>query len=350
MAEVTSEFENQDYEILRAVRGSARDGSHILGQNHTCRFCGTSERDLFRTTAHTFPEGLGNKWIISADECHQCNALFSKYDDALCKSVAPLLTIGGVKGKGGKIRKTGRSVGSHNFKHETSDGKSSIKIELMSKSKNIEVPIGTSINFIFDQNPLHSGLQIHTIPTPNEKFIPLYAYKCLVKMGLALIPDGELHNFTKLKKWLQTPDDNFDFPFLDVGISTGSLSSPPEVVAAIILRRRQSAAVSPEYIFCFSAGSICWQIELRSDFPDADLPTVKFGQINIDWIMSPQDDNTRTIDRFTTPHHFDWKSGVAEPIPISAICYIHSPTEGNRFEVEWRASIFPFPLEGEGGA
>jgi hypothetical protein len=350
MAEVTSEFENQDYEILRAVRGSARDGSDILGQNHTCRFCGASERNLFRTTAHSFPEGLGNKWITSADECDLCNALFSKYDDALCKSVGPLLTIGGVKGKGGKIRQTGRSVGSHNFKHKTNDGKAYIKTELMSKSKNIKPPIGTSINFIFDQNPLHSGLQIHRTPTPDEKFVPLYAYKCLTKMGFSLIPHDELYSFTKLKKWLQTPDDNCNFPFLDVGISTGSLSNAPEVVAAVIFRRRRGAIVSPEYIFCFCAGSICWQIELRADSSDTDLPPIEFGQINIDWSMSPQYDDSRTIDRFTTPCHFDWKSCVAELIPVSTICYSHSPTEGSSFDVEWRSSIIPSPLEGEGGA
>ena len=335
MAVVIPEFENQDYEVLCAVRGCTRDGIRKLENKGKCRFCDETACDFFRKKSHTFPEGLGNKWITSADECDKCNALFGIYDDALCKSVGPLLTIERVKGKGGKIRQTGRSEGSHNFKYETSDGKSSIKTELMNKSKNIEIPEGTSITFIVDPDSSFDGAIIKRIPVPAEKFVPRYAYKCLVKMGFALIPHGELNNFTKLKKWLQAPDDNCDFPFLDVGISTGSLSDPPEVLAAVILRRRQGAIVSPEYIFWFCAGSICWQIELRSDSSDANLPPVKFGLINFDWIMCQQDDDTRTFNRFTTPHHFDWKSGVAEPIPISAICHIHSPTEGNSFEVDW---------------
>lgn len=350
MAEANPVFENQDYETLCAIRGSSRDGPHTLGQKYECRFCGASERRLFRTIAHTFPEGLGNKWIVSADECDECNKLFSKYDDALCKSIAPLLTIGGVKGKGGKVRQTGRSEGSHNFKHETHDGKSFVKIKMFSESKNIKTPIGTSIIFIVDENSAHNGAQIHRTPVPDEKFVPRYAYKCLAKMGFSLIPLYELHNFTKLKKWIQTPDDTCDFPFLDVGISTGSLANPPEVVAAVILRRRQGAVVSPEFIFCFCAGSICWQIELRSDSSYTDLPPIQFGQINIDWAMAPQGDDSRTIDRFGITHHFDWKSCEAELIPVSATLYTHTPSEGGSFDVEWRSSIIPSPLEGEGGA
>jgi hypothetical protein len=341
MTEATPKFENHDYEILHVIRGSARDGKHTLGDNGKCRFCDETARRFFRNASHTFPQGLGNKWIFSADECDRCNALFGKYDDALCKSVALLLTIGGVKGKGGKTRQTGRSEGSHNFRHQTVDGEVHIKTELFNKSKNIDIPQGTSFTFVVAGDSIFDGAVLKRfpapIPTPVEKFIPRYAYKCLVKMGFALIPNDELHNFTKLKKWLQTPDDNCDFPFLDVGISTGSLSNPPEVVGAVIFRRRQAAANRPEYIFCFCAGSICWQIELRSDSPDADPSLIKFGQMNVDWTMFPRDDDTRMVDRFTIPRHFDLKSNMAEPPLVADILHMQSPTEGDRFGVKWRS-------------
>src|SRR5205823_4229084 len=100
------------YRLLREVRGSIGRPAIYLGNSGHCRYCGTRDPSAFRTLAHTFPEALGNKWVFSRDECDNCNTkIFSKYDDEFAKAVSPLLTLGGVKGKGNKTRQTGRSDG-----------------------------------------------------------------------------------------------------------------------------------------------------------------------------------------------------------------------------------------------
>lgn len=45
----------------------------------TCRFCGRKQPDVsFNNIAHTISEGLGNKNIITNDECDECNKWFGK--------------------------------------------------------------------------------------------------------------------------------------------------------------------------------------------------------------------------------------------------------------------------------
>jgi hypothetical protein len=99
------------YEVIAEVQGSVGEDKLVLGQPGRCRYCDSSDPKSFANVSHTFPEGLGNKWIASADECDDCNRLFARYDDALAKSVAPTLSVGGTKGKGNKVRQTGRTGG-----------------------------------------------------------------------------------------------------------------------------------------------------------------------------------------------------------------------------------------------
>jgi hypothetical protein len=96
------------YSLLAQVKGSISGGTVYLGAKGRCRYCGETNPASFRMTAHAFPEALGNKWVISRDECDACNQVFSKYDDAIAKAVSSFLTLGGVKGKSNKVRQTGR--------------------------------------------------------------------------------------------------------------------------------------------------------------------------------------------------------------------------------------------------
>src|SRR5882724_8394208 len=99
------------YTLLAQVKGSIGGGTVFLGKKGRCRYCGETNIARFRMKAHAFPEALGNKWIMSRDECDACNRIFSKYDDAIARAVSPFLTLGGVKGKSRKVRQTGRSKG-----------------------------------------------------------------------------------------------------------------------------------------------------------------------------------------------------------------------------------------------
>jgi hypothetical protein len=90
------------YTLLQQTKGAIGGEVTYLGLKGVCRYCGCTDASRFRNVSHTFPEALGNKWIVSLDECDNCNKLFSVYDDALSNSVSPFLTLGGVKGKKNK--------------------------------------------------------------------------------------------------------------------------------------------------------------------------------------------------------------------------------------------------------
>lgn len=111
MAEIGEPVLDGRYVLLRQVKGCIGGARILLGEKGICRYCGGRNPKTFRKIAHAIPEALGNKWIISADECDVCNDAFSLYEDALANSVSPLLTLGGTAGKGNKVRQTGRTAG-----------------------------------------------------------------------------------------------------------------------------------------------------------------------------------------------------------------------------------------------
>jgi hypothetical protein len=323
------------YDLIRNIQASVGGPEQILGQRYQCRFCAETKQEFFLNRSHTFPEGLGNKWILSADECDKCNKTFALYDDALCKSVGPILTIGGIKGKENKVRQSGRSKGGHNIRHLTESGQHRISVQLLDIDDGIQPPTGSAITFGPDQK-----IAIDT-PTPNEKFIPRLAYKALVKMGLALLPLEDLPNFSRLIQWIQSPSDNEDFPFLDVGISVGSLGNAPELLSAVIFRRRDGVKNRPYIIFVLTIGSICWQIDLMPDTLDDAMEIARFGCINIRWKAALAAPDCEPLEiQFSAPRHFDWSSNMSTPIPVSAMRsnFDWSSLEGS-FELKWRNQL-----------
>lgn len=304
----------QDYDVLVSLQASVGEQETRLGERGKCRFCPSTDISKFKSVSHTFPEGLGNKWFVSLDECDECNTLFSIYDDSLIKSVGPLLTVGGTKGKDNKVRQTGRSKGSHSIKHHVNDEGRRISYNLMNLKDEVSSPEGTSISFLMD------GTMMMYVPTPLEKFVPRYAYKCLAKMALAVMPMSELCNFRKLLEWVKSPDDAEEFPFLDVGLSLGSLGNAPEIISASLLRRKPHITRLPYMIFIFCAGSVCWQLDVMPDERDDACDLAKFGWINIGWSLRFQADDEVPIDiKYSQPTHFDWSSNLSQAIPVQGL-------------------------------
>ncbi|HVR91017.1 MAG TPA: hypothetical protein VHG29_07990 [Novosphingobium sp.] len=320
------------YEILHHVQAGVGSHKIVLGRRGSCRFCGEGDSKHFRHRSHTIPEGLGNHWILSADECDRCNKLFSKYDDALCKSVGTILTVGGTEGKGGKVRQTGRSKGSNNIRHSRPGGQRRISYQVLSEADGISAALGTAVEFSAD------GKIKLTMPMPSEVFVPRSAYKALVKVGLALLPDTELPNFQRLLQWLTDESESEEFSFLDVGISCGSLGNAPPIVSATILRRKSIEDRIPYVLLMVTAGSICWQIDLMPDVLDNEIGLAGFGCINLRWntILGPRDGDQIKI-AYSEPRHFDWSSNLPAPSPINALRqHFDQNTLEGQIELEWR--------------
>lgn len=278
------------------------------------------------------PEGMGNKWLFSLDECDNCNSKFSRYEGNLCASVGPILTLGGTQGKGNRVRQTGRSRGSHNIKHLDQDGKRRISINMLDMENQIEPPLGSAVTFGMD------GRMELLTPAPDEKFVPRLAYKALAKIGLSILPDKNRSEFSKLMEWVNRIEDNADFPFLDVGISVGSLGNAPPLVSATLLRRNSLALPRPAIVFILVAGSLCWQIDLMPDTLDDFVEIATFGCINIKWtaVVGPSGSEQIRIE-YSKPKHFDWSEQVSCSGVIQAIRYLHnSRTNQAKISVEWR--------------
>ena len=316
------------YEVLRSVQGPSGVGKLFMGEKGACRYCLRSAGVTFSQIAHAFPEALGNKWIISKDECDDCNQLFSRYEGALADAVAPLLTLGGTKGKGNSIRQTGRSAGSSKLTRDESQDRAHISV------------------FSSDIRPVDA---VRTIPStgemvfrmliPGVPFRPRHAYKALCRMALAMLPDDYRPKYETMRKWLLNVKERDLDQVLDVALSFGSIGNAPDAVAGVLLKRTDPASVGPELLFQFCAGSVCLQINLRSD--EETRHGWQPGAVNIRWSMVIEGDegNTRTID-YGEPVHLDWSQFETQPQPLEAMeLYFHPSTRAGRFVPIFRAGV-----------
>jgi hypothetical protein len=298
------------YTLLAQVKASTESTKSYIGYKGQCRFCGERDVRFFKNEAHTFPEGLGNRWIVSRDECDKCNQLFSKYDDAIVKAVAPFLTLGGVRGKSNKVRQTGRSGGPAVLaRRKGVDNRPS----LFFGSVDAGIPEQMAIT---PDGAMHLKLAVAEVP-----FRPRYAYKALVKMAIALLPDAELSNYSRLRAWLLDPDDTIEFPYLDVGISFASIGNAPELLSGALLRRSDPEDLVPHILFVFSAGSVCFQIDLMSDHLEDHLPPLPLDTINVQWtntVGSPTRPETISF-HYGRPRHLNWSSTQSQPQPVKEI-------------------------------
>jgi hypothetical protein len=298
------------YELLAHVQASVGSKRVLLGEAGHCRYCGTSDAAKFRKLAHTLPEALGNKWILSRDECDDCNSVFGAYDDALAKSVGGILTVGGTLGKGNRVRQTGRSSGPASIAHGRVDGRRQISMRVVGAPFEQHVSLNAKRRDI-----------VFITPTGSERFVPRYAYQALVKVGLALMPSDELANFTKLAAWLLEPDGNQpDIGPLIVGLSFGSVGNSPQLAAGALMRRTDSSQLLPYMISVVSVGSVCFQIELMEDVQTVSWPVRDRARPNIRWtnVLGPRGRPQIKID-YGEPVHLDWSSSDLEPSPIEAI-------------------------------
>lgn len=102
--------ENYDVVANYSLRGHEKQ---YIGPvtNRRCRYCGSS--GPFRKVAHAVPELIGNRTIISNDECDGCNERFARsLEDHLGKFLLGVLNLARVTGKKGVPTLTTKARGS----------------------------------------------------------------------------------------------------------------------------------------------------------------------------------------------------------------------------------------------
>lgn len=322
-----------DYAIVAMVQGSLGEPGVALGTKGRCRFCGETEPRAFRNVAHTLPEAFGNKWVTSLDECDACNARFGAIDDALVKSMGAILTVGGTQGKGNKVRQTGRTDGPTSIRHRIVDGQRSISMRAS----------GTPFGDHFGVN-FKTGEFVFRISGGTERFVPAKAYKALVKMAVALLPEDELPKFTKIITWLGSPDDDL-LPHMVVGISFSIIGNSPPLLAAALLRRASVSRDTPYMLFVTTMGAVCLQIVLKADALDGTWPSHLRTRPNIRWtnLLAPPGEKPLEL-AYDAPVHLDWERAQLEPPVIEAIVTaVHPQASQGRMTAVLRQSALASP-------
>jgi hypothetical protein len=322
------------YEVAVYIKAGVGEPAIKLGRAGVCRFCGEAELAKFRKKAHAIPEALGNKWVESLDECDTCNGAFGTYEDALAKSIGIVLTVGGTLGKGNKVRQTGRTSGPAVTQHtRKDDGRRAISMRANGTSGG-QAFYGTNGSLVLVQ------------PSGTERFRPIDAFKALVKVALAIMPDDELHNFQRMRNWLLEPESQ-SLPNMLVGVSFGSVGNAPPLLTATLLRRTNPQAYSPYMLFVLTAGSICFQIFLKADSLDGDWPPRLQTRPSISWttVIGPSDAKKIEI-KYGPPTHYDWSDRELKLSIIESITTTFDPKTTNGWIVpslcdpeKWAATL-----------
>lgn len=307
------------YELLAHELIEPNSELRFLGKRKLCRYCSSTGKGIFgkKTNAHLLPIGLGNRTLFSLDECKACNDKFSVYEDALCKAVGPFLTLGGVRGRSG-VRKTGRSGSKSTVRHTEADGLRRLSFAYKGDTK----PMMSC-----DQT---TGILRWSMPIEGDKFIPRYAYKALTKIGLSILPHEELPKFQKSIASLQSQDATPHNSPHQVGFSYAYVGNAVPALAISLWRRKDIHGRSPYVVLFLMAGSVCFQIWLRSDELDEHVPDVVRLGVRFN-AQLPKSEGGYFPVVYSDPLQFDWTSLEARPQPFQTFEFAFNPmtTEGS---------------------
>jgi len=162
-----------------------------------CRFCKkSSDETTFKKVAHTISEALGNKKIVTNDECDSCNEKFGLgIENDLITYLAPYRIFFGVKGKNGipKLKEK------KNYEIENT-GTGTIKIGQTLTDEEIEK--------LDDTNLDDFKLKLET----NQTITAQNVYRALVKYALGTINKTKIENFTETIEWINCNKDFDNLP------------------------------------------------------------------------------------------------------------------------------------------
>lgn len=148
-------------------------------QDRVCRFCGRPYgKTTFKKDAHLIPELLGNKWLFSDFECDECNHYFGTiYEDNFSKMLGMYRTINKVSGK-------------ESFPTFKSPGEQIIaRVKQIDEKKAVIISRENACNEAIIVEEENAKIIINY---KKNSYIPVLAYKALLKIALSIINTHEV--------------------------------------------------------------------------------------------------------------------------------------------------------------
>lgn len=252
------------YELLAGEILGANSEESYLGKRTDggCRYCGkVPPHSEFKRRSHAFPELTGNKWLIDLAECDVCNKHFSsKVDDHFGKWTLPWRTMGRHEGKKGMPD------------YQTRDQSISIKPK---DRQQIEIYLEKADTRITH----YENAKLFTISLKRPAYIPAAVFKCLVKMAVAVMPEGENTKCAHLKPWLLEEEhttDSFSKDTIQISHELAPGPLPNDRIGYALFRRKQGReARCPYMLFALQMGNHIFQITLPMPAEDSLLTGTK---------------------------------------------------------------------------
>lgn len=226
------------------------------GKPRRCRFCGGDSSTVsFRLEAHAIPESIGNRTLISRNECDACNRFFgSTIENDFGHWSKPMRTLGGRSGKKGIPTHKGR-------------GENSWRIERCENQFSINIGEDQSdLPFIASED--HRTIEFKLKSDPH---VPIAVLKAFVKMGLSVLPQDELPNFEAARAWVHNPHHQEDVPILAPVLVTFMPERLDGIKIGVLCRRPDAPDRVPYAFLILAYGHEAFQVILPSPEQDQCL-------------------------------------------------------------------------------
>jgi len=197
----------------------SRIGERIKSQR-VCRFCGKANGEVtFKNAAHSISQALGNKKIITNDECDSCNArLGTVIEQDLIHYLDLYRNFFKVKGKRGVPKLKGK-----NFEMEH---KERLEISHFLTEEEMNDPDRDPFKFRVDTS---------------EKIATQNIYRALVKYALSVIDRDLIPHFRETISWINGATSAEELPRVAVLTTYGSFAAHPKL--ALYVRKTEDQAL-----------------------------------------------------------------------------------------------------------
>lgn len=227
-------------------------------KNKICRFCKKNEIEAtFKKKAHIIPEFMGNKLHYSNYECDECNDYFGHLEDSLSNFAGVLNSLSTIRGKRGYSK----------FK----DKKDNVEIFATSKNEIIARTDKADEEYGIIRNIENGTI---TIDANQPSYIPLDAYKALIKIGLCMLPENEVENYLQAFEWIRSKNtkENKNNPFFNIYRKVGGERRFLEPWAILYKKRDHKLLDNfPHHTFLIFYGLITYQVFLPFHINDEHL-------------------------------------------------------------------------------